>query len=110
MDSLSSSPPPSQARLPTDSMAIGNLGYPDLISGALITIDPFYPSSDAEVIYEAQLTKSLGWYGPEDGCVGAQRKVNGNTALVFISVDLHKLNGDANAVEALFEKILIEEF
>lgn len=110
MDSLSSSPPPSQARLPVDSLAIGKNGYPSLTSGALISIDPFYASSDAEVIYEAQLTKSLGWYGPADGCIGAQRKVNGKTALVFISVDLHKLNGEPSAVESLFEKILIEEF
>jgi hypothetical protein len=110
VDSLSSSPPPSQARLPIDSLAVGAFGYPDLTSNALITIDPFYASSDAEIIYAAQLTKNLGWYGPEDNCIGVRRKVSGNTAMVFISVDLHRINKDEPAVAALFEKILKSEF
>jgi hypothetical protein len=110
VDSLSSSPPPSQARLPIDSLAVGANGYPDLTSNALITIDPFYASSDAEVIYTAQLTKNLGWYGPDNNCIGVRRKVSGNTAMVFISVDLHRINKDEPAIEQLFEKILKSEF
>ena len=110
MDSLSSSPLPSQARLPTDSLAVGSFGYPSLTSNALITIDPFYASSDAEVIYSAQLTKSLGWYGPEDGCIGARRKTAGVTSMVFMSVDLHKLDQDQLAVQMLFDKIINQEF
>jgi len=110
MDSLSSSPLPSQARLPIDSLAEGLNGFPDLTSNALITIDPFYVSSDAEVIYTAQLTKSLGWYGPEDGCIGARRKIGGQTSMVFMSVDLHKLNKNSAATQALFDKVINQEF
>ena len=110
MDSLSSSPLPSQARLPIDSLAEGLNGFPDLTSNALITIDPFYVSPDAEVIYTAQLTKSLGWYGPEDGCIGARRKIGGQTSMVFMSVDLHKLNKNSAATQALFDKVINQEF
>lgn len=110
MDSLSSSPLPSQARLPSDSLAVGSFDYPSLTSNALITIDPFFASSDAEVIYSAQLTKSLGWYGPEDGCIGARRKVSEATSMVFMSVDLHKLDKNPTAIQELFNTIINQEF
>jgi len=98
------------ARLPIDSLAIGELtGYPDLTCEAFISgLDPFYPSSDADVVYTAQLTKNNGWEGPD--IIAARRKLNGNTNFIMMTVELHKLNKDPAAAEDLFTHVLTQEF
>ncbi|MEX2596783.1 MAG: hypothetical protein WEC59_07620, partial [Salibacteraceae bacterium] len=108
IDSLSTSQ--GQSRLPIDSMLIANVpGYPDLMSNTFISgLDPIYPSSDAQVIYTAQLTKNNGWEGPKN--VGVTRSSGGNTNFVFFSVELHKINGDQTAINQLFDKVLNDEF
>lgn len=108
IDSLSTSA--GQARLPIDSLSVGQQGYPNLTCSAFISgLDPFYPSTDATVIYTSQLTKNNGWEGPK--ITGAKRKnASGKTNFVFMSVELHKLNKDDNAVQQLFNKIINEEF
>ncbi len=108
IDSLSTSV--GQARLPIDSLAVGVAsGYPDLTCNSFISgLDPIYPASDAEVIYQAQLTKNNGWEGPNT--VGVRRKLNGNTNFVFFSVELHKLNSDPVDIELLFNKVMNDEF
>lgn len=107
IDSFSTSA--GQARFPIDSLAIGQLGYPDLTCSAFISgLDPFYPSSDAQQIYQAQLTKNNGWEGPK--VVGVRRQISGKTSFVFHSIELHKVNNDALGMEQLFAKILNDEF
>lgn len=107
MDSLSSSE--GQARLATDSLALGRSGFPDLVCSLFIGgLDPIYPSSDADVLYTAQISRLDGWQGPN--IVGVRRRFGGNTSFVFFSVELHKLNNDPLAVESLFDKIFNEEF
>ncbi|MBT5133191.1 MAG: hypothetical protein HOM40_08545 [Flavobacteriales bacterium] len=99
-----------QARLPIDSLAEGiENGYPDLTCGAFISgLDPFYPSSDATPLYTAQLTKNNGWEGPN--IIGAKRSNGGQTNMVLLSVELHKLDADPTAVQVLLDKIFNDEF
>lgn len=108
VDSLSTST--GQARFPIDSLSIGQEGYPDLTCSAFISgLDPFYPSTDATIIYTSQLTKNNGWEGPN--ITGVKRKNSeGNTNFIFMSVELHKLGKDPAAMEQLFNKVLNEEF
>jgi len=108
IDSLSTSV--GQARLPIDSLAEATEnGYPDLLCNTFISgLDPIYPSSDATVIYTAQITKNNDWEGPNN--IGVRRQLNGNTNFVFFSVELHKINGDPTAIEALFQKVMNDEF
>ncbi len=107
MDSLSTSE--GQARLAVDSLAVGQQGFPNLTSSAFIVgLDPIYPTSDAGVLYTAQLTKNDGWEGPD--IIGVRRPSTGNTNFIFFSVELHKLDGDQVAMAALFDKIIKEEF
>lgn len=107
VDSLSSSE--GFARLPTDSMAIGlETGYPNLVSGEFITLDPIYPSSDAIPIYSAQLTPVNNWTGPTT--VGVKRTLDGNTNFIFTSLELHRVDQDPSAVEAFFDHVFNTEF
>lgn len=107
VDSLSSSQ--GFARLPTDSIAEGlETGYPDLISGEFITLDPIYPSSDATPIYGAHLTPVNNWTGPST--VAVKRSLNGNTNFIFTSLELHRVDKDPAAVEDLFDHIFNTEF
>jgi len=109
MDSLSTST--GQARIPTDSMALPlDAAYPILKSGSFITgADPFYPKNQEEVLYDVQLIKAGGWVGPPT--IAAQSVfTNGQPNQIFFSVELHKLNGDAQALERLFDLVLNEVF
>ena len=108
MDSLSSSL--GQARLPIDSLVIGSLNFPTLTCREFISgLDPFYPSTDATIIYNAQLTRNNNWQGPS--IVGAKRSNSAqNTNMIFFSVELHRLNKDQPAMDLLFDKVLNEEF
>lgn len=107
MDSLSTSE--GQARLAVDSLAEGQSGFPDLVSSSFIVgLDPIYPSTDASVLYTAQLTRNAGWVGPD--IVAVRRQNNGNTNFIFFSLELHRMNNDPTAMESLFDKIFNEEF
>lgn len=108
MDSLSSSS--GQARLPTDSLVESQfVEYPNLNPSVFITgLDPFYPTTDAEVIYQADVRPVGGWVGPKN--IAARRKRNGNVYQVFFSVELNKLNGQAGTVEQLMDQVLNQDF
>ena len=108
IDSFSSSV--GLARLPIDSMIVANeSSFPNLVCSSFISgLDPFYPSSDATELYTAQLTKNNGWQGPKN--VVAKRSSNGNTNFIFMSIELHKLNNDAGAVQQFFDKVFNDEF
>lgn len=108
IDSLSTSV--GQARLPIDSLVESQVtGFPDLRCNSFISgLDPFYPSSDAEVLYRGQLTKNNGWDGPN--ITGVRRRLNGKTNFVFFSIELHKIDGDQAAMSNLFSKVMNDEF
>lgn len=108
VDSLSTSP--GQARLPIDSMAIAQqTGYPDLTASNFMSgLDPVYPSTDAEVVYTANLTHTSDWVGPD--IVAVRRKQGANTNLIFFSVEIHKLNQAPGAAEELLDHIIHTEF
>lgn len=84
-------------------------GFPKLkASEFIISMDPFYPSADAEIIYTAKLNNGA-WTGGK--VMGARRKnSSGKTNLIFLSLELYKLSGDAGASKLLFEKIITNEF
>ncbi len=108
IDSFSSSV--GLARLPIDSMVVAvDPSFPNLTCSSFISgLDPFYPSSDATVLYTAQLTKNNGWEGPKN--VAVKRSSNGNTNFIFMTVELHKLNLDQTAVQQFFDKVYNDEF
>jgi hypothetical protein len=107
VDSLSTAP--GQARLPIDSLAVGQGNYPDLLTNTfIIGLDPIYPSADAEVIYKANMTKTEDWFGPDN--IGVKRISDNKTTMVFFSVELHKLDGDPDSMNSLFDLIMSDEF
>ena len=103
-----------QARIAVDSLAfpvasaVGE--FPSLVVDRFITgADPFYPKNPEEQLYQAQISPSRGWIGPST--VAAKTSfANGETNQVFFSIELHKFNKDPLALEALFRKVLLEEF
>lgn len=112
LDSLSSSA--GQARLTTDSLCVAEpafaSNFPDLVPSSFITgADPFYTSDTANVIYRAQVTPVSGWVGPRT--VAARTEISGGrTNQIFFSLELHKLNGDPNALQNFFDQVLNNEF
>jgi hypothetical protein len=108
IDSFSSSV--GLARLPIDSLAVASdPSFPNLTCSSFISgLDPFYQSSDATILYTAQLTKNNGWNGPKN--IVAKRSANGNTNFIFMSVELHKLNLDQAAMQQFFDKVFNDEF
>ncbi len=112
-DSLSSAP--GQARIPRggplagvgifseqDTLFKDNLS---LLTGA----DPFYPKNPENVLFEADLVEVGGWTGPNT--VAARSTfTNNETNQVFFSVELHLFNGDIDALESLFDRVLNDEF
>ena len=109
LDSFTSSR--GQAFFVNDSIATSSMvGYPDLQpTNFLLAVDPFYPSQEAEVLYEAQLTPNGGWKGPRT--VAIQRKtMSGNVNLIFFSVELHQLDKLRENQHQLISKILNEAF
>ncbi len=110
IDSFSTSS--GQARIPTDSLAIPpqNLDYPILQSGSFITgADPFYPKNPENILYDVQLIAAGGWVGPNT-IAATTNFTNGEINQVFFSVELHKLNGDIEALNILFDRILNNAF
>ncbi|MFN0202089.1 MAG: hypothetical protein ACKVTZ_11250 [Bacteroidia bacterium] len=111
-DSLSTSA--GQARIPTDSSVLPvNMAaatYPTLKPSVFLTgVDPFYAKNPSQNMYHAQIQGTGGWVGPRS-IIGSTLFSNGKINQVFVSVELHKLNGDAAALQSFFNKVLNEEF
>ncbi|MGB1037067.1 MAG: hypothetical protein ACPGYY_00335 [Bacteroidia bacterium] len=105
------SPSRGQAFFKNDSFATSlDVDYPDLQpANFLLAADPFYPSLDAEVLYNAQLTPSGGWTGPRTIAI-RRRNSGGNVNLVMFSVELHKLDKLKANQNQVISKILNEAF
>jgi hypothetical protein len=105
------SPSRGQAFFTNDSFAISqDATYPDLQpSNFLLAADPFYPSIDAEVFYNAQLTPSGGWTGPSTVAI-RRRNASNNVNLVLFTVELHKLGKLQDNQNQVISKILNEAF
>lgn len=112
MDSLSSSV--GQARIPRDSLLdpVGILaGQIDpLICGTFITgADPFYAKDPGDALLDAHLVGVGGWVGPTT--IAARTTFsNGQTNQVFVGVELHKLDGDRNALESFMNWVINTAF
>ncbi len=105
------SPSRGQAFFTNDSFAIStDAAYPNLQpSNFLLAADPFYPSANAEVLYNAQLTPSGGWSGPRAIAI-RRRNASGNTNLVLFTIELHKMNKLKDNQNSVVSKILNEAF
>ncbi len=87
----------------------GAQGYPDLQPTSFSpAVSPFVPSSDAESIMTADLDEPVGWNGPDH--VGARRQLAGKTYQVHIGIGLYDANGIPANTDALFDKVLNQEF
>ena len=112
MDSLSSSA--GQARIPRDSLlrpvgAVAGQLAP-LVCGTFITgADPFYPKDPNDALFQGGLVSVGGWQGPNT-FVARSRFTNGETNQVFVSVELHKLNGAPTALSAFIDWMLNTAF
>jgi hypothetical protein len=72
-------------------------------------VNTFYPTSDAEVFYTAQIKKpNTNWRGPNT--VASVRKKNGKAYQVFFSVQLWKFKKNQSDLDALFNQVLNVEF
>lgn len=112
MDSLSSSV--GQARIPRDSLLnpVGILsGLIDpIVCGTFITgADPFYPKDPGNALLDANLVGVGGWVGPTT--IAARTTfTNGETNQIFVGVELHKLDGDRNALESFMDWVINSAF
>lgn len=100
-----------QVRLVADSALVAQQsGYPNLKStNVLIGLTPMVASADAEVLYRGQLSKLSGWQG--DNLMGVLRRKQGAVQSVFLSFDLHRLDGQNGQMRRdALQKILIDEF
>jgi len=103
------------ARFFQDSIAFSNLAdFPDLTPSNFIVLGPTVfniDSTDTEVLYEANLSKSRPNIPWEDTkIVASARRNNGKLNQVFFSVQLWELNGNPQNLQALFNHILNVEF
>ncbi|MEO0895378.1 MAG: hypothetical protein AAFY71_03085 [Bacteroidota bacterium] len=109
MDSLANNL--GQARLPInntlDPRGEFDTDFSPLVSGSFGTgLDPYYPKDTSNTIFLANLTGAgRPWNGPQD-MIGRTIFTNGETNLVFSSIELHNLRGDKAALEAFFDQIL----
>jgi hypothetical protein len=112
VDSISTSS--GTVRLPTDSLlvpdAVNATGYDSLQTSVFIgRATPFYVKSSAQAMYTGNLFTSGGWVGPN---TVAARLVNGagKTTVVFLSVQIHQVNGRPIALENFLNQVLLNEF
>jgi hypothetical protein len=108
-DSLSTSV--GQARMPLDSLVVPMMpGYDTLVPSAfLIGCDPMYPSDNAEIVMKGNFFKTGGWVGPDVACVSTE-VAPGQISQVFVSLELHRLNGNPAALETFFQQVLLNDF
>ncbi len=109
-----------KASIPTDSLvepdAINGNGYPILKATSFLdACDPYFPKSNAAVLYRAQIRRTNGVTNTKVVMAKTQN-ASGKTNQVFSSIDLFKLQGDGNGngqtdeLKILFQKILLDEF
>jgi len=90
-------------------------GWPSLASTSIVgVVKPMILSIGATPLYDAQLLardNPTGNLGPWSGksTVIAMQSVGGQTNFVFSTLELHKLDGNAN-MDQFFHKVLKEEF
>lgn len=70
---------------------------------------PIYHKSTSEPMFRADILATGGWVGPDVVCARSIN-ANGNANVVFMSVELHKLNNDSTAVETLYDQVFNNEF
>lgn len=102
----------------TDTSLVDALqpGYPDLLSTAFLTVvRPFTVVPGATALYDAELlardnlTLNVApWLGVST-IMAKKENASGETNFIISTVELDKLNGNTN-MDALFQKILIDEF
>ncbi len=102
----------------TDTSAINSLqaGYPDLLSTAfLAVVRPFtvVPGGtalyDAELLARDNLTLNVAPWTGVSTIMAKKENASGETNFIISTVELDKLNGNVN-MDALFQKILVDEF
>lgn len=100
---------PGQIFIEKDSLLVPQLpDYDPLASNFnLPDIDPFNPTADAEIIYNAQLLTSPGYTGPE--AVAARRSNGNNVFQVYFSVPIYQF-GTTQERADLFDQILNNDF
>ena len=78
-------------------------------NAGVLVFAPMVASADAEVLYRGQLSKLSGWQG--DNLMGVLRRKQGAVQSVFLSFDLHRLDGQNGQMRRdALQKILIDEF
>jgi hypothetical protein len=112
MDSLSTSS--GSVRIPTDSLIVPLPAFASTYDSLEASVfvgraTPIYVKSTAEPMFTAQLFVNGGWVGPST--VGARTlNGNGNTNMVFISVELQQMYGRPQALQNFFNQVLLNEF
>ncbi len=108
------------ATLPVDSLAIPDpvdgIGYPLLkVSHFMGSVDPFFPKSNAKIIYRAQIRRAVGVSNTK-AIAAKTQNIQGKTNQVFFSAELFKMQADADGngqqdeLRKVFEKVLLDEF
>jgi hypothetical protein len=78
-------------------------------SSFLIGCDPMYASDNAEVILIGDFLVTGGWVGPD--AVGVRVETSpGQVNLVFVTLELHRLNGDPAALQSFLNQVLENDF
>jgi hypothetical protein len=109
-----------KASMPVDSLlvpdAINAAGYPVLkVSNFADAVDPFYAKSSALPVYKAQIRRTNGVTNTRTMCAKTLN-VSSQTNQIFFSMDLYKLQADADGngqqdeLKKFFEKVLKGEF
>lgn len=93
---------------------VNNPAYPVLTTGQVLSsVDAFIPSNDADSLYSAGIllpVSGTSYTGPK--CLAARKRnlQTGRVSQVFFTVELHKLNGNPQAIKSLFSQVLNNEF
>lgn len=109
-----------KASLPVDSLLmpdeVNAIGYPKLkVSNFADAVDPFFAKSSALPVYKAQIRRTNGVTNTRIICAKTLN-VSSQTNQIFFSMDLFKLQGDADGngqqdeLQKFFEKVLKDEF
>ena len=70
---------------------------------------PFYVKSTADSMYNAVVIPTGGYAGPNIVCARSQNNAS-NTNIVFMSLELYKLNGIPGSIESFLNQVLNNEF
>lgn len=104
-----------QPRLSPDSLlqpneAVGSELDPLQSAIFAASVYPYYPKNPNNTLFTADLT-GVGspWIGPED-VIGRTLFVNGETNLVFSSLELHTLSANGNSLEKFLDVVLNQYF